>query len=116
MKAKNRVINGEHIGCKVINIDNQMLVISKGTRNVPLSKRTVSNILEINKESNKSISNTVGRSIVGGALLGGVGAITGAVTSKSDISHTVMIQFKDGKKSLIEIDDKLYGILNMSLF
>lgn len=116
MKAKNRVVNGEHTGCEVTNVNNQMLVISKGTRNIPLSKRMVANIVEINTESNKSVSNTIGRSIVGGALLGGVGAIAGAVTSKNNVSHTIMIQFKDGKKSLIEIDDKLYGILNMSLF
>ena len=45
--------------------------------------------------------------MAGVALLGGVGILAG-LSAKNKGIFTIAIQWKDGKKSLIEIDDKLY--------
>lgn len=57
----------------------------------------------------------IGLSAVGAALVGPVGLLAGAA-AKSRSMHTVAISFKDGKKSLLELDDQLYKILLRSLF
>lgn len=44
---------------------------------------------------------------MGGFLLGPVGLLDG-LSAKNKGVHIIAVQFKDGKKSLIEIDEKLY--------
>lgn len=73
-----------------------------------INKTTVESYEVINKESTKSVASGVARGIVGGALLGGVGAIAGAASAKNKGSYTVSILFKDGKKCLCELDDYMY--------
>ena len=54
-------------------------------------------------------SGTLGRAVVGGAVLGGVGAVAGAASAKSKISsQDVAIYFKDGKKALFQNLDKVW--------
>ena len=60
----------------------------------------------IGQKDHKSISKAVHTSIIV-ALLGGVGILAG-LSAKNKGIFTIAIQWKDGKKSLIEIDDKLY--------
>ena len=51
-----------------------------------------------------------------GSLFGGVGMIAGALSAKSKGVHTLAILFKDGKKSLIEVDDKIYKNIMTAIF
>ena len=69
----------------------------------------------VNEESRKSASSAVGRGLVGGLLLGSVGLLAG-LSAKNKGIHTLAIQFKDGKKSLVEMDDKIYKELLKKLF
>ncbi|MBQ8614158.1 MAG: hypothetical protein IJ416_08105 [Ruminiclostridium sp.] len=73
-----------------------------------INKTTVASYEVINQESTKSVASGVARGIVGGALLGGVGAIAGAASAKNKGNYTVSIIFKDGKKCLCELDDFMY--------
>ena len=81
-----------------------------------LDKETVEAYELITDDHRKSASSGIVRGIVGGALLGPVGLIGGALSAKNKGIYQVAIQFKDGKRSLIEIDDKLYKLLIQTMF
>lgn len=55
------------------------------------------------------------RGLVGGALLGPVGLLAG-LSAKNKGTHTLVIEFKDGKKSLIEVNEKIYKLLMQKMF
>lgn len=55
----------------------------------------------------KSGTSAILRGMAGVTLFGGVGILAG-LSAKHKGIYTIAIQWKDGKKSLIEIDDKLY--------
>lgn len=116
LSMQNKVVNGDYLGCKISNVQNKMLIIENGRVNVPISKRTVEDYVVVSSDTNKNTANTIKRTLVGGVLAGGIGAIVGSATAKNNITHKIMIKFKDKKSSLIEIDDNYYGILTMSLF
>jgi len=53
--------------------------------------------------------------LVGGFLLGPVGLLAG-LSAKNKRTHSVAVQFKDGRKSLIEMDDKIYKAIPYQVF
>ena len=113
--AANKVIAGDYNG-KLITQAFGMVTLSPGMfKTIPIDKTTVEEYEVITEESRKSAVSAVGRAFVGGVILGPVGWLAG-ITAKSKGTHTVAIQFKDGKKSLIEIDDKVYSALVKRLF
>lgn len=113
---QNKVINGDYLGCKINSVQNKILIIENGRVNVPISKRTVEEYVLVSSDTNKNTASAIKRTLVGGVLAGGIGAIVGSTTAKNKTTHKIMIKFKDNKSSLIEIDDKYYEILTMSLF
>lgn len=52
---------------------------------------------------------------VGGILLGPVGLLAGLSAKNKDI-YQIAIQLKDGKRSLLEVDDKICKALVKSCF
>ena len=70
----------------------------------------------ITDEHRKSASSGVARGLVGGALLGPVGLLAGGLSAKSKGIYQIAILFKDEKRSLIEVDDKIYKTLIKVLF
>lgn len=116
--AKNMVIAGEYTGkgISVLGGQPQILISSNWTENVFLDKYNVESYEVITEEIRKSAASGVARGIVGGALLGPVGMIAGGLSAKNKSVVTVAILFKDGKKSLIEIDDKIYKALVKFMF
>ena len=69
----------------------------------------------ITEEKMKSGTSAILRGAAGAALLGGVGILAG-LTAKTKGVYTVVILWKDGEKSLIEIDEKLYKVLVKGMF
>lgn len=115
MAAKNKVIAGDYEG-KLISQSFGKIFIAVGfTKTIYMDKDTVDNYEVIDETSQKSAVSAVGRAFVGGVLLGPVGWFAG-VTAKSKGTHLVAVQFKDGKKSLLEVNDKIYGALMKKLF
>lgn len=126
MAAKNKVIAGDYLKGSV-EISWGTIVIKKGFSKVKLTKQTVEEYEVADQDSTKSASSGLLRGLVGGAIgsvgavvTGGVstliGAAAGVVSSKNKRGFVVAIQFKDGKRSLIEIDDKIYKSLMKNLF
>lgn len=80
-----------------------------------INKDTIEEYEVLDEEQQKSASSAVGRALLGGALLGPVGLLAG-VSAKTKGIYRIAIQFKDGKKSLIEADDKMYKKIMQILF
>jgi len=108
-KAKNRVISGAYIGYK-INAFLGELVLSNlsSTKSISINKNNVSSIELVDSSKQRDTGSTIARGLVGGILLGPAGIVGGALLGKSNEINLLSINFKDGKKSLIEVDNKIY--------
>lgn len=116
--AKNKVIAGDYQGREIGGMLGLIYILERGKDNpsIDIDSKNVESYELITDEHRKSASSGVARGIVGGALLGPVGMLAGGLSAKSKGIYTVAIQWKDGKKSLIEINDKLYKNLVKSCF
>ena len=116
MGAKNKVIAGDYEGRGVIAVMGRVSIVIGFGKNYYLTKDVVESYELITDEHRKSAASGVARGLVGGALLGHVGLLAGGLSAKNKGIYQVVLQFKDGKRSLIEIDDKIYKALIKSLF
>ena len=83
MSAKNRVRSGDYAGKQILGGGVSQAGISIGfIKQLYLNKTTVESYEVINNENQKSMASGVARGIVGGALLGGVGAIAGLLLQR----------------------------------
>ena len=112
MAAQNLVIAGDYEGHGIAMLKNKAtLVIGLSlfkNKKIHLNKSEIESYEVITDEHMKSASSGVARGIVGGALLGPVGMLAGGISAKNKGIYTVAIQFKDGKQSLIEVNDQIY--------
>ena len=119
MGAKNKVVAGDYKGFTVTKLpffDTIALTQLLGNTTVNLDKNTVASHELVTDEHKKSAASGVARGLVGGALLGPVGLLGGALLAKNKGIFCIAIEFKDGKRSLIEVDDKIYKSLTKILF
>lgn len=114
--AKNKVIAGEYAG-KLLQVIGGIPQINIGlVKSIKLDNTTVEQYELITDEHRKSAVSGAARGIVGGALLGPVGLLAGGLSAKNKGIYQVAIQFRDGKRSLIEVNDKIYKALIKSCF
>lgn len=113
--AQNKVVAGDYEGKNLLMGRSEVLLYTSFTKSFPLNKSTVAKYELITEEHRKSAVSGVGRGLVGGVLLGPVGLLAG-LSAKSKGTHTLAIEFTDEKKSLIEINEKLYKTLIKSMF
>ena len=113
--ARNIVIAGDYEGKRLFNGFNHVGLMLGLIKSIKLTKEEIESYEVMDEESRTSATSAVGRGLVGSFLLGPIGAVA-ALSAKKKGTHVIAIQFKDGKKSLIEIDNKLYKILIKSLF
>lgn len=109
--AKNIVISGDYKGSSV------SLAWSGGVKidGIKLDKSNVDSYEIIDEKTRKSATSAVGRAVVGSFLLGPVGLVAG-ISAKKKGTHTIAIYFKNGMKSLIEVDDNIKKLIVASLF
>ena len=69
----------------------------------------------LTEEKVKSGTSAVFRGAVGAAVLGPVGLLAGLSARNKGI-YSVAILWKDGKKSLLEVDDRLYKLIVKNMF
>lgn len=115
--AKNKVIRGDYAEWSVLKgVTAPYLHLTFGGQaDIILNKATIENYEIITEEQRKSGTSAVLRAGAGAVLLGGVGLLAG-LSAKNKGIYIIAIQFKDGKKSLIEIDDKIYKQLVEAMF
>lgn len=116
MAAKNKVIAGDYTGTVLGTAMGKVYLVIGWGNNYYLDKTNVENYELITDEHRKSATSGVARGLVGGALLGPVGLLAGGLSAKSKGIYQIAIQFKDGKKSLIEVNDKIYKLIISNLF
>lgn len=110
-KAKNKVIAGDYLGNTVSTTINGAYIMTGFAKSYYLNKENVDSYELITDEHRKSAASGVTRGLVGGALLGPVGMLAGGLSAKNKGIYQIAVQFKDGKRSLLEVDDKIYKAL-----
>lgn len=113
--AKNKVIAGDYQGCIVNQVLGNASIVTGLFKSVLINKDTVKEYEVIDEQSRKSAMSAVGRAFVGGAILGPVGWLAG-LSAKSKSTHVIAIEFNDGKRSLLEVDDKIYNAIVKQCF
>lgn len=113
--AKNAVVAGDYFYMPIKTVGGMVKLQTSAFKHMELNKTTVSQYELITEEHRKSAISGVSRGLVGGALLGPVGLLAG-LSAKNKSTHTLAIEFTDGKRSLIEIDDKIYKSFIQRMF
>lgn len=108
--SKNIVVEGKYKGNKVDGGTRLWICTNPSTN---INKLYVKSYTVID-ESNKN-QYSLWKGALGMALLGGVGAIAG-IGGKKKTEYLIAIEWKNGEKSLICIDDEKYKILVKSMF
>ena len=115
MGAKNWVLEGDYKQ-KAVAMKGQKAVLVAGLmKQIPLDRTTIDQIEVVDEEQNQSMGSAIARGAVGSLLLGPFGAVA-AATAKTKGVHVVAVQFKDGKKSLLELDDTRYKAIRTAMF
>lgn len=96
-----KVINGEYKDWDVKRTLKGQVIVQWFTKRVVIDETTVDSYEILDKTEGKA---SVGKTIGLGAMFGVVGAVAGA-NSKKGAKTTVKINWKDGKKSIIEFDE-----------
>ncbi len=115
-KAKNQVIAGDYAGRQVLCSGNRIVFDRMLQPPIVVDDTTVSRYEVIDEEKSKSLASAFGRGLVGNALFGSVGLAAGVVSAKNSAVVIVSIEFKNGDKSLIEVDQRIYKTLLRILF
>ena len=115
-RAKNIVEAGDYVGRKVLAMLGTIQIPITSKETILLNKDTVKSYEVITDDHRKSAASGVGRGLVGGVLLGPVGLLAGGLSAKNKGIYTIAVEFHNGKKSLIEIDDKAYKVLIKNCF
>ncbi len=113
--AQDRVIKGDYAGAYCISLFSDYLYLNVNGAEIPLTKETIQSYEVVDESISKSATSAVLRAGVGALLLGPVGLLAG-VTAKQKGIYLILIIFKDGKQSLIEISKKSYNKFIRSMF
>lgn len=83
---------------------------------VYINSQTVKSHEVITEDITKDAASGVARGIVGGALLGPVGLLAGAMSAKNNNVRHVAIEWLDGQTSLLEVDNTTYHSIITNCF
>ena len=114
--AKNKVIAGDYYNYKVSASVGVVTISLLLVETITVDKTTVKNYEVITDEHRKSAKSGVARGLAGKMLLGNVGAMAGVYSAKDKGIYQIAIEFKNGKRSLIEVDDKIYKLIIKNCF
>lgn len=113
--AKNMVIAGDYNDRMLKATRKGLVIATTFTERVAVTKDTVKTYELVNEEQRVKATSAIGRGMVGSLALGSVGLLAG-LSAKKKGTYLVAIKFKDGKESLLELDNKLYKTLVKTLF
>ena len=115
--AKNAVIAGDYIGKGIAIVGGIPNILNgfSASNYVMIDKYAIDVYDVITEDITKSASSGIARGAIGAALLGPVGLLAG-LSAKNKGVYTIAIKFKDGKNSLIEVDEKIYKALVKACF
>lgn len=109
----NKVLAGDYKD-SIIQFTSSIPAIYLGMgKKIPIDKAHVLRYEVAGQETKSGFS--VGKAALGAAVFGDVGVIAGA-NGKNKSLYQVALYFRDGKKSLIEVDDRCYKAITTELF
>lgn len=108
MGAQNRVIAGDYKGCGVLKIGYSLEMYIKFGKTMPLTTENMESYEIVEKDKGQPGGSATFVDMEGNVLVG--------TTSGTKDVYTVALNFKDGKRSLAEIDGKRYIILRDMFF
>lgn len=114
-KASNKVVAGDYKGKMVGGSFGEAFISLTMTKFLYLNKDTVRSLTPLDDDSQISVASAAMRGLVGELVLGPIGLVA-AVTAKRNGIHIVGIEFKDGKRSVVEVDDKRYKNMMQACF
>lgn len=114
-KASNKVVAGDYKGKLVGGSFGEAFISLTMTNFLYLNKDTVRSLTPLDDDSQISVASAAMRGLVGELLLGPIGLVA-AATAKRNGMHIVGIEFKDGKRSVVEVDDKRYKNMVQACF
>ena len=116
-KAKNKVIEGDYKRCLVVGggLNGTPRISRVLKSSIKLTRKYVKEYEVMDSDVRKSGASAVGRAAVGSFFLGPVGLLAGAGAKNKGI-HLIAVEFNDGKRSLIEVDQNLYKAIMKSMF
>ena len=113
---KYKVVAGDYENWDVVSHGSSVYFM-RGLKKVKLDRTTVVKSEVVDDTTKHSFWQSLLAGTVGNAVLGTVGAITGvASTWRGKTSVLISIEFADGKRSLIEADEKAQPMLMKALF
>ncbi len=118
MTLKNIVTAGDYED-RHIELSGKKVFIRDGNfgfgKKIFIDRDTVDAYEVVGEDIKTSGTSAVARGAVGAAILGPVGLLAGVSAKKKGI-HTIAIQFKDGKKSLMDVDDEVFKSIIKRMF
>ncbi len=111
MATKNIVLEGKYKDQKIVGRGVLQIYLPVGS--AAINKQSVKSYTVID-ESNKD-QYSFWKGALGVALLGGIGAVAG-LRGKKNKEYLVALEWKDGDKSLISIDENNYKVLVANMF
>ncbi len=110
-KARNMIIDGYKKGTQLYKDQYCLYYLFNGKN--PMTKNNIENYQILTEESNKDITSTVGRGLIGSALFGHAG-ISASLTGKENKIYTIRIDWdqdcgeKNREPSILELDSDFY--------
>jgi hypothetical protein len=115
MGAKNKVIAGDYLNRPLMTLAGAAAILLDWKNRINLDKTEVASYEVMTEDIRKSAASGIIRGAVGAALIGPVGILAG-LSAKNKSTITIAIRFKDGKNSLIEVDQKIYKAIVQAMF
>lgn len=115
MSDMNTVTGGDYLGYATAALPRGLQLVKGFREKGPfLDLDSVAVWEEITAGTQVGVASAVGRAFIVGAILGPVGWLA-ALGARKNI-HTIAVEWTDGKKSLLELDDKHFKVLNAKAF
>lgn len=111
----NRVMAGDYVGQGIMQWMKTVRITLPMFKTVALNRANVTDYEVLNETVRTSSTSAATRAALGSFFLGPAGIAAGLGAKKKG-TYWVAVQFKDGKRSLLEVDDKLFRALTIALF
>jgi len=113
--AKNKVIAGDYEGYKVKTgwggFTFTPPLFSQQRDSIKISRNTVRSYRIITDDHRKSAISGIARGLISNYFFGNAGLIGGTLSAKNRSDYLISVDFFNGKRSLIDVDEKKYRAL-----
>lgn len=103
----NTVVNGDYCNQRILYRKNSIW-LSRKSGDILLDTNTVEKYEAVGNTSLESAANAAVRGYVGASIGGKLGAGIGLLTAKKTGGNVIAVKFKDGKRSVLKLDNKAF--------